>query len=1696
MKSKKIALIVILLSIMSVSCAISAFVVYAINKANKTIELTALHNGETVDIVGDAVEEYLSAEGDEAQIDALLKNQCSDDWVKEVTLSWKQNGSAFYTVYLSENQAFEDATVEKVFGYTPTLDLYNLIPGTTYYWKVKGTYSGDESAVGTFTTEESKVRTIYVDGVSNVRDLGGYETTTGEVKYGLLYRGGKLNGTTSGEAITEEGKSEMLDSLKIKTEIDLRSVSDDGGQTENAIGEGVNYIKIPLGQYANILDYETWSILDESEKSGNFDANNKNAVKQIFELLADENNYPIYFHCNAGADRTGTLALLINGLLGVDEQMLIKDYELTTISRYGKRLRSSLTADNKTFTETGVMQNDGGNYVAMGLFIDSLKSAYTDNGDINEAVYNYLIEYIGLSNDTLDKIKSIMLSQSESDEIDKKVASVQEILLTDSVKAINIAESGVSLANIESVKIGSMDLGNNLADLNFGSVSEKLFGEREIIVKGKGADGKNYRIEVPVLIITKNIDSAEALREVVEYSESNLGKYGYYRLTQDITYAYSASYGANITQDLGVYGFKGVIDGKDSSGNVHTIKYDSVSWSNGIFGMVGVGGTIKNVKFSGKYSGNQAPFIAATIVGATFENVQFDISGGREQIAGMNGLITKCMACGSTFKNVTINAEGVIIDSLFGCSQYAGYKTEKPCYFDNFVVNADEILELAHEKSTDDDLKSISIYSVGGIKGNLSKTSEETSVVHLSNKYGYLTIDDEFADAEIVSVTFDGKVITDFVRVNGMIKFALSDLFTEGNFGIKEVEVNLITERGINVRLKHNVDVRSDLVVVDFSTVQNIVLSNEKIALSLNDTEGDYSAYTNVNSIMYGSYNFGTDLSALDVSAIAEIYELHGENKTLEVFASNGAKNVLIRIPVTIITKEIKTFDELMQSVTARNNAVEKNGAYYTLGNDIDAEGKTIYTFLGENGSTITPEYCEYGKGFAGTLNGKGYKVYNLNLDSSGIFRGMKDATVKNISFEIANYSEETQGAALFASNVQDCLFEKVTVTVTKAINMETNNNIGLLVAQQTGGTTFETVNVIAEKSILTTLVGNGYWSGNNGKNKYENCTVSCSKLKYIGGNESSNPSVVGSTDGITAELENTVDFVATQQLILGLDEKSLSLVDGENDYSSMTVTAITCLSYDLGSDINNLDLDGIKADMSAHGENVITVVGIHDGAATTLTIPVLFVTDVLTKENIKANIQSQGTALGEGAYYILQSDIDASGIDWKASMLWDQSQGFKGTIDGRGYTVKNLNIGEGVPGIFNCTQDAVVKNIGFTIANFVPQANQSVFGVITDHTLFENVNITFNCTFTATTGGILSGNNAVGNTYKDVKIVAGGSEIYYLVSHASNGGSHFENVTAEATKINYIYGTISSVNGITTGETKEITLTNNQDILLTSETYAISLGSEGTGLTVNSITCNGVDLGTNLSNLDMSAIKSDMTKHGITNVIVKGEKDGNKVTVIAPVTIITKQLESGADFKEATYCANSSEGEKNKGAYYVIPWNLNVVGTGFTGGEWINVGDAGFAGTIDGRGHKIVNVSLTDSSGIFNALKGATIKNLEIEVKNLNAQNGNASVFGFCADNTIFEDVTITFKDTFTNATCGLIGGGNQSRNCTFKNITVNAQGSDIYRLFSGGDIVKDSKNNISGVTVNAKSVQYMYATTDLAASGFDVTVNLDENQ
>ena len=528
----------------------------------------------------------------------------------------------------------------------------------------------------------------------------------------------------------------------------------------------------------------------------------------------------------------------------------------------------------------------------------------------------------------------------------------------------------------------------------------------------------------------------------------------------------------------------------------------------------------------------------------------------------------------------------------------------------------------------------------------------------------------------------------------------------------------------------------------------------------------------------------------------------------------------------------------------------------------------------------------------------------------------------------------------------------------------------------------------------------------------------------------------------------------------------------------------------------------------SEHGEQDISVM--VDG--TEITVPVTIIDAVLTTfEEFKANTMftsGETSPKNNGKYYVLGGDIDAAGQsvsdynnNGNATTYTGYGKGFAGTIDGRGFSVNNLEYKPSdtnhriVQGLFGGLVGATVKNITFNISTFGgDNGNFSLFGWNIKDSTFKNVtiNIPETCAANLKDVGFFAKEQNNGK-FTDVTVNAPGTTIYYLLGSGSMGQhATTENVVVDAEEVKYIYDSVTSKQGVIAP--RVVTLTGNQDILLTNDTYSISLGAEQTGLIIQSITCDGIDLGKDLSNLDMSQIKNDLTKHGMKNIVVKGQKNGGKITVIAPVTIITKYLTSGAEFKEAVYCS-AADGEKNKGAYYVIPWNLNVVGTGFTDAGWVDLGAAGFAGTIDGRGHKIVNVDLSYSLGLFNALKGAVIKNVEIEVVKMYAESEHASVFGVCAENTVFENITITFKNTFTGAKCGILGGANQSSGCTFKDITVNAQGSDIYCLFSAGGIIKYSKDSISGVVVNAKSVQYMYEKTDLKASGFDgVKINLDK--
>ncbi len=210
--------------------------------------------------------------------------------------------------------------------------LKNLVPGRTYSYTVTAP-NGRVIDRNKFVTT-GQVRMIALDGGFNIRDLGGWRGLAGRtVKYELLYRGGSLGGTDMNGTrsdITPKGKAE-LQRLGIKAQLDLRAATNcgkykgEGSLHSYSAGEA----PLPTMDYNNTMtDYgaydEDMSVISD-------------VAWIIYELRQGK---PVYFNCRQGADRTGTIAFVLEGLLGCYEygnhaggNQMALDYELTGFSR-------------------------------------------------------------------------------------------------------------------------------------------------------------------------------------------------------------------------------------------------------------------------------------------------------------------------------------------------------------------------------------------------------------------------------------------------------------------------------------------------------------------------------------------------------------------------------------------------------------------------------------------------------------------------------------------------------------------------------------------------------------------------------------------------------------------------------------------------------------------------------------------------------------------------------------------------------------------------------------------------------------------------------------------------------------------------------------------------------------------------------------------------------------------------------------------------------------------------------------------------------------------------------------------------------------------------------------------------------------------------------------------------------------------
>lgn len=142
----------------------------------------------------------------------------------------------------------------------------------------------------------------------NVRDLGGWACDGGTVKYGLLIRGGKLSAAD---------RAVLVGELGVQHDLDLRGregggSGDEPDMTESPLGSDVWYTRAQQYAWYALVPVATWQLY----------------LRCVIDAVTHRE--PVYFHCTAGADRTGTLACVLEGLLGMSQSDIDKDYELTT----------------------------------------------------------------------------------------------------------------------------------------------------------------------------------------------------------------------------------------------------------------------------------------------------------------------------------------------------------------------------------------------------------------------------------------------------------------------------------------------------------------------------------------------------------------------------------------------------------------------------------------------------------------------------------------------------------------------------------------------------------------------------------------------------------------------------------------------------------------------------------------------------------------------------------------------------------------------------------------------------------------------------------------------------------------------------------------------------------------------------------------------------------------------------------------------------------------------------------------------------------------------------------------------------------------------------------------------------------------------------------------------------------------------
>jgi protein tyrosine/serine phosphatase len=172
--------------------------------------------------------------------------------------------------------------------------------------------------------EREWTRRLAWDGCLNARDLGGYPTGDGgRTRWGAVVR------SDSVAALTEAGRQALLD-YGVRSMVDLR-LPQEVAAHPNPFAEpdshGVSYANVSFIDPAAAPPEQAVTRMADDYK-GMLHRYGQ-AVAAVMAAIANAPEGGVLVHCAAGKDRTGLIAALLLGLVGVAPETIAADYALT-----------------------------------------------------------------------------------------------------------------------------------------------------------------------------------------------------------------------------------------------------------------------------------------------------------------------------------------------------------------------------------------------------------------------------------------------------------------------------------------------------------------------------------------------------------------------------------------------------------------------------------------------------------------------------------------------------------------------------------------------------------------------------------------------------------------------------------------------------------------------------------------------------------------------------------------------------------------------------------------------------------------------------------------------------------------------------------------------------------------------------------------------------------------------------------------------------------------------------------------------------------------------------------------------------------------------------------------------------------------------------------------------------------------------